>query len=164
MIGNGMPKSGPVAATTGSSTDNNIISANGMAMTSNGETAPLVNLQEDPASSSSASHSLHLGSCRSNDSSPDSLLASLHLSFAKLKNNLAHNRAVFVAKADAVMAKIKEMEQQVQKAIDGLEGSTSTPDLHGGAVDESGAVLPAKRIAASEHDDNDLTLPAAMTH
>lgn len=161
MIGDGSTsKSEPMAATVRSTADS-ITSANGVAAISSCETVPLANLQEDPVLSSSASHSPHLGSYRGNSS--DSLLASLHTSFAKLKDNLAHNRAVFVAKADAVMARIREMEQQVQLAIDGLEGSTGTPDLHGGVVDESGAVLPAKRAAASEHDDSDPALPAAMT-
>ena len=76
---------------------------------------------------------LHLAGMVTSDSnnvsSPESLIQTLDTSLLKLQHNLAHNRAIFSAKVDVVMGRLKEMEEEVSKALQGLK-STSFSEHH----------------------------------
>lgn len=69
--------------------------------------------------------SMHLAGMVTTDnssaSSPELLIQTLDASLLKLKQNLAHNRAIFTTKADVVMGKLKEMEGEVNKALQVLD-------------------------------------------
>lgn len=64
-----------------------------------------------------------------NSSPPDSLIPALDTSLLKLQQNLAHNRAVFTAKANGVLGKLREMEEEVNKALQSL-GTISPNQYH----------------------------------
>ena len=55
------------------------------------------------------------------DASPESLIHALDTSLLKLQQNLAHNREIFKTKAESVLERLKEMEEEMSKALQAQE-------------------------------------------
>lgn len=96
-------------------------------------TAASLNLSADLPFSHLRSHENHstsntsMASPISNDScddiNADDIIAQLSSSFDKLQSNMAHNRAVFEQRMDGLLARIRNLEGTINRAISVLDGT-----------------------------------------